>query len=141
MDTKRRSYDIYDIEERVHALELGGLPTPGGGSWDYSTDEVSTGQKWINGKDIYCKVFNNLNKTLFDWTDLGVDASDIDVFVNGYVIGDDAGKGQCIVNAVLFAASSSKLWILKQGNFSGTIETAVVFYTKAEATKKRSTKK
>lgn len=28
MDTKRRSYDIYDIEERVHALELGGGNTP-----------------------------------------------------------------------------------------------------------------
>ena len=24
MDAKRRSYDIFDIEERVHALELGG---------------------------------------------------------------------------------------------------------------------
>ena len=58
MDTKRRSYDIYDIEERVHALELGGgdTPTPGGGSWDYSTDEVDTGQKWTDGKEIYCKV-------------------------------------------------------------------------------------
>lgn len=29
MDTKRRSYDIYDIEERVHNLESGGAPTPG----------------------------------------------------------------------------------------------------------------
>lgn len=28
MDTKRRSYDIFDIEERVHALELGGGNTP-----------------------------------------------------------------------------------------------------------------
>lgn len=58
MDTKRRSYDIYDIEERVHALELGGgdTPTPGGGSWDYSTDEVDTNQKWTDGKEIYCKV-------------------------------------------------------------------------------------
>lgn len=140
MDTKRRSYDIFDIEERVHALELGG-GSPSGGSWDYSTTETATGQKWINEKDIYCRVFNNLNKTLSEWTDLGVDASDIDTIVNGYVIGNDTGKGQCMVNAIILAVSSNKLWVLKQGNFSGTIKTAVVFYTKPEATKKRSTKK
>lgn len=26
---------------------------------DFSTSEVKTGQKWIDGKDIYCIVFNN----------------------------------------------------------------------------------
>lgn len=57
MDTKRRSYDIFDIEERVHALELGGS-TPSSGSWDYSTDEVDTKQKWTDGKEIYCKVIS-----------------------------------------------------------------------------------
>lgn len=30
----------------------------GGSSWNYSTSEVDTGQKWIDGKDIYCRVFN-----------------------------------------------------------------------------------
>ena len=58
MDTKRRSYDIYDIEERVHALELGGgdTPTPSSDSWDYSTTEKDTHQKWVDGQEIYCKV-------------------------------------------------------------------------------------
>lgn len=35
------------------------VAAPGGGggsSWDYSTSEVDTGQKWINGKPIYCLV-------------------------------------------------------------------------------------
>lgn len=53
-----RNYDIYAIEERVHNLEMGGSPTPGGGSWDYSTEETDTHQKWIDGKEIYCKVIN-----------------------------------------------------------------------------------
>lgn len=51
-----RNYDIYSIEQRVYELEKGGTPTPGGGSWDYSTDEVYTKQKWTDGKEIYCKV-------------------------------------------------------------------------------------
>lgn len=29
--------------------------TGGGSGWNYSTNEVNTGQKWIDGKDIYCK--------------------------------------------------------------------------------------
>lgn len=141
MDTKRRSYDIFDVEERVHALELGGGDTPEPTSWDYSTTETATGQKWIDGSEIYCRVFDNLNKTLSDWTDLGVDASAVNKIVDGYVIGNDTGKGQCIFNVDIFAASSNKLWILKHGNFSVTVKTAVIFYTKTEATKKRSTKK
>ena len=31
--------------------------TASGSSWDYSTSEVDTGQKWIDGCSIYCKVF------------------------------------------------------------------------------------
>lgn len=56
MDTKRRSYDIYDIEDRVHQLELGGGSTPEPTTWDYSTTETDTHQKWTDGKEIYCKV-------------------------------------------------------------------------------------
>ena len=128
------------MEQRIYDLENGG---GGGGAthWDYSTSEVATGQKWINEKDIYSRVFNNLNKSLSDWTDLGVDASDIDTIVNGYVIGNDSGKGQCMVNAVIFAVSSNKLWVLKQGSFAGTIETAVVFYTKSSLGKNKRSKK
>lgn len=31
------------------------ISASGGSSWDYSTTEVDTGQKWIDGKTIYCK--------------------------------------------------------------------------------------
>ena len=30
----------------------------GSSSWDYSTNETDTKQKWIDGKEIYCKVIN-----------------------------------------------------------------------------------
>ena len=29
----------------------------GGSTWDYSTSEVDTGQKWIDNNEIYCRVF------------------------------------------------------------------------------------
>lgn len=34
------------------------ISASGGSSWNYSTSEVNTGQKWTDGKDIYCKVFD-----------------------------------------------------------------------------------
>ena len=33
--------------------------TASGSSWDYSTSEVDTGQKWYDGRHIYCRVFEN----------------------------------------------------------------------------------
>ena len=41
------------LDARVTALEEGGSGLP-----DYSTTEQLTGQKWIDGKDIYFKVIN-----------------------------------------------------------------------------------
>ena len=34
-------------------------PSGGGSSYNFSTTEVNTGQKWIDGKDIYCVVISN----------------------------------------------------------------------------------
>lgn len=31
-----------------------------GGGYNYSTNEVNTGRKWIDGRDIYSKCFNNV---------------------------------------------------------------------------------
>lgn len=46
---------------------------PESSTWDYSTSEVDTGQKWIDGKDIFCKVYNNIQLT--NSTDVTVDAN------------------------------------------------------------------
>lgn len=44
------------------------ISASGGSSWNYSTSEVNTGQKWIDGKDIYCRVFDLPDKVLNDNT-------------------------------------------------------------------------
>lgn len=140
MDTKRRSYDIYDIEERVHALELGG-GTSGGGSWDYSTDEVNTGQKWIDGKEIYCKVTNNLSINLSDWTNTTISSTDMDTIVDAKFMSEDRSYGLGPIYPRTLCKRNSTLWVLPPLSYAGTLKVVTVFYTKTEATKKRSTKK
>lgn len=137
MDTKRRSYDIYDIEERVHALELGGTPTPGGGSWDYSTEAVNTGQKWIDGKDIYCKTFvfeSAITITGGQWVSLIAD-SGISNIIEGIVI-DNETKGAYVG---LFGISGDYVKVyLSTG---GKANALILRYTESTASKSSRSKR
>lgn len=51
--------------------------TNSGSSWDYSTTEVDTGQKWIDGKTIYSRVieFSNPISLPLSWTKVLSDAN------------------------------------------------------------------
>lgn len=60
---QKKAYDTYQITDD-YTEGSGGLP-------DYSTTEQKTGQKWIDGKDVYCKVYNNIQ--LSGNTDITVD--------------------------------------------------------------------
>lgn len=143
MDTKRRSYDIFDIEERVHALELGGgsTPSPGGSSWDYSTKEVSTGQKWTDGKDIYAKVYHfatplSVNANSYaDMTETII--TDVDTIIDGFGIGSNGSYKAMFKGTVWYDGYCKMIGYA----VSGTITDFAVRYTKTAATKKRSTKK
>lgn len=46
---------------------------PESSTWDYSASEVDTGQKWVDGNNIYCKVYNNVQ--LSNGTDVILDAN------------------------------------------------------------------
>lgn len=77
----------------------------GGSSWNYSTSEVNTGQKWIDGKAIYQKTFEkNIVTTTTDraWytvitsTELrAIDAYKIVIDNNGTYIEDSTGIYGC----------------------------------------------
>lgn len=131
-----RNYDIFSIEERVHNLEMGGSPTPGGGSWDYSTTETDTHQKWIDGKEIYCKVIEGTFNFVAN-TALNVGSSSgIDKIVDFRIFASSSG-----------AVASPQVYIdgdnIKGVHFA-TFGASSVFiaYTKTELTKstKRSKK-
>lgn len=144
MDTKRRSYDIYDIEERVHALELGGTtPTPT--SWDYSITETDTNQKWIDEKEIYCKVIVPAETTALsknEWTLFTLsNASDIDKLIDvqlHYIdtvgTGNLGGDANCLIQQV--ASGFCYYNTIATGN----IDFVIIKYTKKTASKKRSKK-
>lgn len=139
----------YRLEERVTALEEGG--GGGGGLPDYSTDEQSTGQKWIDGKDIYFKVYhadhlgNNTDVTLEE----NFGASKTLIKTEGVVsTSTESGKYQydstyytdgndcvfvCVIQNNLIARS--------RDNYSGYSGNFIVYYTKDGATRKKSTRK
>ena len=49
--TKIATISIDDVDTDIYAPK---------DVYDYSTDEVNTGRKWIDGRDIYSKCFNNI---------------------------------------------------------------------------------
>lgn len=61
---EKKAYDTYQITNDY---------TGGSGGWNYSTSEVNTGQKWVDGKDIYCKVYSNIQLT--NGADVTIDAN------------------------------------------------------------------
>ena len=129
-----RNYDIYAIEERVHNLEIGGSPTPGGGSWDYSTDEVDTHQKWTDGKEIYCKVVNGtFNFTVGTPVNI-IERGNIESIVDFRIFSDTG-----VASAQAYFDSN----IVKGFHFAQFNATSVIlYYTKTTETKstKRSKK-
>lgn len=80
MDTKRRSYDIFDIEERVHALELGGgspspTPTPTGDIYSETETEIGT----YLGAKLYRKVIPSNKTSISDGSNDFGDVSSIGI--------------------------------------------------------------
>ena len=126
--------DCEDLDDRVTALENAPAPfTPS----DYSTTEQATGQKWIDGKDIYFRTFTDLTLTTTStWVDTGIDSSGMDTIVGGLAI-DDAK--QSIVCSYGFGQNSKV--IFRAYIATNVIKTITLFYTKpVQATTKKSKK-
>lgn len=166
----------YKLEERITALEEGGgyeLPiasanTLGGVKIgdnltideggvlsaelpDYSTSEQATGQKWIDGKDVYFKVYhadqlgNNADVTLEE--DFG--ASKTVIKTEG-VVGTSTENGKYQYDATYYTNGNDCVFVCVvqndliarcRDNYSGYSGNFIVYYTKDEVTKKRSARK
>ena len=70
---------------------------------DYSTTEQATGQKWIDGKNIFRKVFNNIELT--DNTDVTVEQ------------GFSSSKTIVSMNAVFTAINTSGTQVIQSSSF------------------------
>lgn len=107
--------------------------------FDYSTSEVNTGQKWIDGKDIYCKVYttplgNNTTITLetgFAPTKTLVKIEPIALGVDNYlhyqfVMGSMASINDIIICEVY----ANNLQVVIRDNYSAYTGYFAVYYTK-----------
>ena len=121
---------------------------PESNTWNYSTSEINTGQKWIDDKDIYCRVYNNV--TLTNNTNVIVDANfgtdknivriegvgsyttdgtKTSVPLSNYLTGND--KAMPKVSDGVFLVEVKDDWSIWNCHF-------IVYYTKTEAqTRKR----
>ena len=110
--------EVNDHEERIESMESL--------YWDYSTTEQKTGQKWIDGKDIYCRVFTGLSITTnASWQDTGIDISNVDTIINGFSTDDSK---QSIVCSFGFGTNNSL--IFRAYISTNVITSITLFYTK-----------
>ena len=97
-------------------------------SWDYSTNEVNTGQKWIDGKDIFCKVLTFENAVSINantWYDTTEPTTGIDKVV------DIKAGGATNVWRVGAGFDSQVLGVLNYRNSTISIVWLAYYYTKS----------
>ena len=130
-----RNWDIFSLEKRIFNLEKNGGSTPSQ-SWDYSTTEIDTHQKWVDGKEIYCKViegtfnFTTNNQVEITTTD------GIEKLIDGRAFGDTIPS----VVSCQFYFDQGKVMGHNSSQFNAS--KIILYYTKTAPTKsaKRSKK-
>lgn len=118
---QQKAFDTYQItDDYSEAL----MP-------NYSTTEQKTGQKWIDGKDIYFKTIN-LSEILTiqsqTWTDTGVDSSDIDALIDAKFY--DANSVNFAMNVAKMNGSTPHITVMQFRNAQIGIIRMVLWYTK-----------
>ena len=113
------------------------------GAVNYSTSEQATGQKWIDGKDIYFKtvVLDEVLSipTASTWTDSGIDTTDVDYIVRADV--RDANGVNFAVNVAKQLGDVKHLGIMQFRNAQIGVQVVTLFYTKVIVTTKKTRKK
>lgn len=100
------------------------ISASGGSSWNYSTSEVDTGQKWIDGRKIYCKVFNITSTAFLNNNAVNVtsfnDFSDIDAPIDCHGISSITSGEESVIpisffkyNNGYYAQTSTNVYIDK----------------------------
>ena len=125
--------DLVSLDTRVDALEV---TAPR----DYSTTETATGQKWIDGKDIYCKVYDNITVPSPASTQTIDDNFSCSDFIYGYCM-FDTSDGKFVTyggNGVFVHTNGSLRSYITSASYLGATGKIVVFYTKPDPTPGRA---
>lgn len=108
--TKIADYEVDGIKGHLY------IPNSGGGSsWNYSTTKVDTGQKWIDDRTIYCKVYTwqtqitNIGNN--SWKNLDIPSNDEnwEIFIN-VIGGNQVGVVWNFLSLNYDGASYLQIW-------------------------------
>lgn len=98
---------------------------------NYSTTEVNTGKKWIDGKTIYRKVLalsSSLSFAGTTWNNTNIDMTGVDTLINFMFI-----SNSCAMNGFYTRITSNKLQVYTLANVTtGVTGPIVLEYTKTE---------
>lgn len=112
---------------------------PQSSGFNYSTNEVDTGDKWIDNTPIYCKVFTGTNVTFTDtYNDIGTIAN-VGVIISAVLYFKEAGYGVVFPETkgrIRYDYSESKLTFGPEAAWEGDY-ICVVKYTKVSNSKKK----
>lgn len=117
---EKKEYDTYQITNDF---------TGGSGLPNYSTTEQLTGQKWIDGKDVYKKVItfqNDLTVSNSSWTSTSEAITNISTIINAQGVYDDA----CYPLMCAFNGLGVLSLLACRSSSSVDIKSVIVEYTK-----------
>lgn len=103
---------------------------------DYSTTEQKTGQKWIDGKDIYFRTWDfgeDISISNADWTNLNILTAGMAAIIRADATSTEGGYR--VVNLSISDQYVRALAARANGNFG--LRYITLYYTKEEVTKKR----
>lgn len=119
--------------------EAANLPSSG---FVYSTNEVDTGDKWLDNSPIYCKVFTGTNVTFTnEYNDIGTIAN-LGVIISAVLYFKEAGYGVVFPETkgrIRYDYTESKLTFGPDASWEGDY-ICIVKYTKISNNNKRKTK-
>ena len=108
------------------------------GKWNYSETEVNTGQKWIDGKDIYCKVYSDVIDTLTEATEIMLDVNITNIIKSEGEVYTSVGNGygcnsyrSSTYNCVVVSTNTGTVLRVTAG-YSGGSYKIILYYTKPD---------
>lgn len=105
----------------------------------YSTEEVNTGQKWIDGRDIYCKVINGIFPEITQSASLLIlsGLTDIEI-IDSIVITTSTANTRAINRYPVNHTLTGELYLLTvQTAYSEGTYDVVLYYVKTPETKSK----
>ena len=118
------------IGEGINVSEDGTISVPSYVPPAYSTNEVATGRKWIDGKDIYEKIINYNGALSNTATTLATGIDYMSNIIDAACIADNGTEG---ISPITLWIDGTDLKGRTVGNFSSQLLHIVIQYTKAGA--------